>query len=162
MISIIVAVAQNMAIGKDNKLLWHISDDLKRFKQLTSGHVVVMGRNTFLSLPIRPLPHRTNVVITDKPDESFPGCIMVHSIEEAVAHCPPETESFIMGGAAVYRQFMPIADKLYITRLDKPFDGDTFFPEISPLHWKITEQSEWFGQPNEEFNYRFEIYEKLR
>jgi dihydrofolate reductase len=140
MISIIVAVAENLAIGKDNRLLWHISDDLKRFKQLTSGHTVIMGRNTWLSLPKRPLPNRTNIVITDNPDECFEGCEMVDSIEAAIAKCPPDEESFVMGGASIYRQFMPLADKLYITRVKKAFDGDTFFPEIDPENWKMTNQ----------------------
>jgi dihydrofolate reductase len=161
MISIIVAVAQNMAIGKDNKLLWHISDDLKRFKQLTSGQVVVMGRNTFLSLPKRPLPNRKNVVITDNPGECFEGCIMVNSIEAALSHCHQNEECFIMGGASIYRQFMPLADKLYITRVNKAFEGDTFFPQINSLKWKIKEQSEWFKHPDGELSFRFEIYEKV-
>lgn len=158
MISIIVAVAENMAIGKDNQLLWHISEDLKRFKKLTSGHTVVMGRNTWLSLPLRPLPHRTNIVITDNPTECLEGCLMVNSIEAALANCPVDEESFVMGGASIYRQFMPIADKLYITRVDKPFEGDTFFPEIDPQVWKLVEQSEWFDMADNSFRYRFENY----
>lgn len=160
MISIIVAVAENMAIGKDNQLLWHISEDLKRFKKLTSGHTVVMGRNTWLSLPVRPLPHRTNIVITDNPTECLEGCLMVNSIEAAIAKCPEEEESFVMGGASIYRQFMPIADKLYITRVDKPFEGDTFFPEIDPQVWKLVEQSEWYDMASNSFRYRFENYER--
>jgi len=156
MISIIVAIAKNLAIGKDNQLLWHISEDLKRFKKLTSGHTVIMGRNTWLSLPIRPLPNRTNIVITDNPTECFEGCVMVNSIEAALAKCPPDEECFVMGGASIYRQMMPLADKLYITQVDKPFEGDTFFPEIDPKVWEISEQSEWFDMPDWSFRYRFE------
>lgn len=160
MISIIVAIAKNLAIGKDNQLLWHISEDLKRFKQLTSGHAVIMGRNTWLSLPIRPLPNRTNIVITDNPTEFFEGCVMVNSIEAALEKSPPNEECFVMGGASIYRQFMPLADKLYITQVDKPFEGDTFFPEIDPNFWEITEQSEWFEMPDRSFRYRFENYKR--
>ncbi|MBE0640120.1 MAG: dihydrofolate reductase [Bacteroidales bacterium] len=161
MISIIVAVAENMAIGKDNQLLWHISEDLKRFKILTSGHTVVMGRNTWLSLPKRPLPHRINIVITDNPTECFEGCLMVNSIEAAIAKCPKDEESFVMGGASIYRQFMPLADRLYVTRVDQPFEGDTFFPEIKPEDWKILEQSTWFDIPDGSFRYRFENYSRI-
>ncbi len=161
MISIIVAFASNMAIGKDNRLLWHISDDLKRFKQLTSGHTVIMGRNTWLSLPKRPLPHRTNIVITDNPTECFEGCVMVNSIEAALARCNPADESFVMGGASIYRQMMPLAHKLYITRVDKPFEGDTFFPEINPTEWELNGHSEWFEMPDRSFSYRFENYCRL-
>ncbi len=160
MISIIVAVAENLAIGRDNQLLWHIPDDLKRFKRLTSGHTVVMGRNTWLSLPKRPLPNRTNVVITDNPGECFEGCIMVNSIEAALAHCPENEECFIMGGASIYRQFMPLADKLYITRVNKAFEGDTFFPEINPDEWNLTDQSEWIEMEDNSFSYRYELYDR--
>ena len=135
MLSIIVAIAKNHAIGKDNQLLWHISEDLKRFKRITAGHKVIMGRNTLLSLPKWPLPKRTNIVITDNPEETFEGCDMVYSIEEAAGKCAPAEECFVMGGASVYRQFMPLADKLYITRVNKDFEGDTFFPEIDFSQW---------------------------
>ena len=104
MLSIIVAIAENYAIGKDNQLLWHISDDLKRFKRLTSGHTVIMGRNTWLSLPRRPLPNRNNIVITDNPQDCFENCNMVDSIDAALAECQPGEECFIMGGASIYRQ----------------------------------------------------------
>jgi dihydrofolate reductase len=135
MISIIVAIAKNHAIGKDNNLLWHIPEDLKRFKRLTLGHKVIMGRRTYLSLPYRPLKDRVNIVITDIPGESFEGCVMVYSIEEAIKLCKPDEESFIIGGAMVYKQFMEHADKLYITRVHKDFEADTFFPRIEPEIW---------------------------
>ncbi len=160
MISIIVAIAKNHAIGKDNQLLWHISEDLKRFKRLTSGHKIIMGRNTLLSLPKWPLPKRTNIVITDKPDESFEGCEMVFSIEEAANKCGKDEESFIIGGASIYNQFMPLADKLYITRVDKDFEADTFFPEIDTNEWNLIEKSESFATADGSFNYTFETYEK--
>lgn len=162
MISIIVAIAENFAIGLDNKLLWHIPDDLKRFKKLTSGHKIIMGRNTLLSLPKWPLPNRESIVITDKPDETFDGCTMVHSIGEAAALCPKDEECFIIGGASIYRQFMPLADRLCITRVHKPFEADTFFPEIADNEWKLVEKSETFEMEDKSFSYCFENYERIR
>ena len=158
MISIIVAIAENGAIGKDNQLLWHISDDLKRFKKITAGHKIIMGRNTLLSLPKWPLPNRTNIVITDNKAEQFAGCEMVFSIEEAVSKCGKEEECFIIGGASIYRQFLPLADKLYITRVYKDFDADTFFPEISENEWNLTEKSETCEMEDGSFSYTFETY----
>jgi dihydrofolate reductase len=157
-ISIIVAVAENHAIGKDNELLWHISDDLKRFKKITSGHPVIMGRNTFLSLPLRPLPGRTNIVITDNKAEQFDGCIMAFSIEDALAKCPLGEECFIIGGGSVYRQFLPLADKLYITRVKRSYEADTFFPEIDEKEWKLIEQEDHVDAQNNSLPYSFETY----
>ncbi len=139
-ISIIVAVADNNGIGKGNDLLTHISNDLKRFKKITSGHPVVMGRNTWDSLPFKPLPKRKNVVLTSREGSVFEGALTVHSIEEALAACPENEESFIMGGAQVYKQFLPIADKLYLTRIYKDLEADTFFPEIDLNEWEVIEE----------------------
>jgi dihydrofolate reductase len=160
MISIIAAIAKNRAIGKDNQLLCHISEDLKRFKRLTSGHKVIMGSNTLLSLPRHPLPNRTNIVITKQKDKNFDGCLMVHSIAEAAALCSAEEECFVMGGASIYQQFMPLAEKLYITKMDKDFDGDTFFPTIDPEVWKLTEESEPVKMDDGSFSYRFQTWQR--
>jgi len=111
-ISIIVAIAENQAIGKDNKLLWHIPDDLKRFKRLTTGHTLIMGRNTFLSLPNGPLPNRRHIVITDVADETFDGCEMARSMDDAIAMTRSSEECFVIGGGMVYAQFLPLAGKL--------------------------------------------------
>ncbi|HDO26812.1 MAG TPA: dihydrofolate reductase, partial [Bacteroidetes bacterium] len=116
-ISIIVAIASNNAIGKNNDLLWHISKDLQRFKKLTDGHFIVMGKKTYFSLPKRPLPNRTNMVITDVPGEQIDGCLMAWSIEDAIEKMDPEKENFIIGGGSIYRQFLPYANKLYLTRV---------------------------------------------
>lgn len=142
MISIIVAIAQNQAIGKNNDLLWHLSDDLKHFKQLTSGKAVVMGKRTFYSLPRRPLPNRRNIVITDVADEQIEGCEMAYSIADAVKLCHPDDENFIIGGGSVYAQFMPLADTLYITWVFKDFEADTFYPSIDDAIWQVVDQSE--------------------
>jgi len=159
-ISIIVAIARNYAIGKDNQLLWHISDDLKRFKRITSGHQIIMGRNTYLSLPVRPLPNRTSIVITDDVNEKFEGCITVYSIDEALQYCKGDEESFIIGGGMVYKQFLPYANKLYLTIVDKDFKADTFFPEINFNEWKLIEKEDNAPDKQNNFSYSFVTYAK--
>jgi dihydrofolate reductase len=159
-ISIIVAIAENNAIGKDNQLLWHLSDDLKRFKRLTTGHAVIMGRNTFLSLPKGALPNRRNIVITDQPEESFEGCEMAHSIEEALELAGDSDECFVMGGGMVYRQLLPVAGRIYLTKVHQSFDADTFFPEINFAEWTEME-SEFVGAGGKnEFPHTFVIYNR--
>ncbi len=157
-ISIIVAVAENYAIGKDNDLLWHISEDLKHFKKITMGHKLIMGRNTYLSLPVRPLPKRTSIVITDDPSEKFEGCIMANSIPEAMEHCRENEECFVIGGGSIYRQFMPLADKLYITRVKRSFEADTFFPEIDENTWELISQEDHVDEENNSLPFSFQIY----
>ena len=137
MISMIVAVAENGVIGSGNQMPWHISEDLKRFKAITTGHPVVMGRKTFESLG-RPLPNRTNVVITRDPAYVAEGAVVVGSLEAAIAMFPVAEEVFIIGGGEIYRQAMPLADRLYITRIGEAFEGDTLFPDIDETLWRIT------------------------
>lgn len=161
MISIIVAIAENLAIGKDNDLLWHIPADLKRFKSITSGHPVIMGKRTFYSLPRRPLPNRRNVVITDIPGEMIDGCEMAYSIDDALFKCNPLEENFIIGGASVYRQFLPHANRLYLTRVHKAFEGDVFFPEIDFTQWKLTSTETFPPDGQNEFSYSNEIYDRI-
>lgn len=128
MISIIAAVARNRAIGYQNKLIYWLPDDLKRFKQLTTGHTIVMGRNTFLSLPKGALPNRRNIVLSTT-QSSFPGCDVYTSLEEALNHCRPDEDIYIIGGASVYAQAMPFANRLCLTEIDDtPAEADTFFP----------------------------------
>ena len=134
-ISIIVAIAQNFAIGKNNDLLFHLPNDLKRFKEITTGHPVIMGRNTLLSLPKGALPNRRNIVISDIPGEKFERCEMVTSIEAAAAAVKDEQEAFIIGGGMIYRQFFPLAGKLYLTLVHRDFDADVYFPEIDYSEW---------------------------
>jgi dihydrofolate reductase len=160
MISIIAAVSDDWGIGKDNELLWHISEDLKRFKRLTTGKTVIMGRNTWYSLPKRPLPGRKNIVITDVPDEVIDGCETVYSIEEAHSVCSKDEEAFVIGGGSIYRQFMPIADRLYISHIHKKAPADIYFPEIDQNIWKVIEREEFIGDGEEGIPYTYTIYER--
>ena len=161
MISIIVAIAENMAIGKNNDLLWHIPADLKRFKIITSGHPVIMGKRTWESLHRRPLPNRRTIVITDLQGEVIDDCEMAYSITEAMEKCNPEEENFIIGGASVYRQFLPLANRLYLTFVRKSFEADVFFPEIDFSQWTLVSKEEF--QPDEvnDFAYSNETYDRI-
>jgi dihydrofolate reductase len=162
MFSIIVAIAKNNAIGKDNKLLWHISEDMKWFKKLTTGHTIIMGKRTFESLPIKPLPNRRNIVITDDPADHFVGCDMATSIVDATKLCNPLEENFIIGGASVYTQFLPLSDRIYLTRVYKEFEGDVFFPEFSSSEWKLISEDERPAGEANDFSYSFQILERIR
>jgi dihydrofolate reductase len=161
-ISNIVAVAGNNGIGKDNKLLCHIPGDLKRFRRITGGHTVIMGKNTFLSLPGGALPNRRNIVITDNRSERFPGCEMVYSVEEAIEHGDDDKENFVIGGASVYRQFLPLADTLYLTRVDKVFEADTFFPEISGDEWEEISREVPESDSMNDFTYAYLILKRKK
>ncbi len=153
-ISIIVAIAQNFAIGKNNELLFHLPNDLKRFKQITTGHPVIMGRNTLLSLPKGALPNRRNIVITDIPEEQFDRCEMVYSINEAAEAVKNEEEAFIIGGGMIYRQFFSLAGKLYLTLVHRDFDADVYFPEIDFSEWEETFREDHYDEKNG-FNYSY-------
>ncbi len=147
-IAIIVAIAQNFAIGKNNDLLFHLSNDLKRFKKITSGHAVIMGKRTLFSLPNGPLPNRRNIIITDIPGETFAGCETVYSINEAVEAVANEVEAFVIGGGMIYRQFYPIAGRLYLTMAHKDFEADTFFPEVNFDEWNVASREDLFDEKN--------------
>lgn len=147
-ISIIVAIAENFAIGKNNDLLFHLPNDLKRFKEITTGHSLIMGRNTLLSLPRWPLPNRRHIVITDKKEDNFAGCETVFSINDAIEKVKCEAESFVIGGGMVYRQFFPMACKLYLTLVHQSFEADVFFPEIDFSEWNEISREDFFDQKN--------------
>ena len=139
MISIIVAVSDNDVIGGDNALLWNIKEDMQRFRRITTGHTVIMGRKTFESIG-RPLPNRTNVVIT-RSDVRFKGCETYKSLEEAIQiHTKDNKEVFIIGGAEIYKQTLPIADKLYLTQVHSKYKGDARFPKIKYKEWRELEK----------------------
>lgn len=159
MISIIVAVAENYAIGKKGDLLCHMPADLKHFKQITSGHTVMMGERTFLSLPKHPLPNRRNIVLTDVKGKTFEGAETVYSLDEMVAKVNPDEEAFVIGGGMVYRQMMERADKLYITHIHHSWeDADTFFPEIKDSEWKLLNAEKHFADENNPYDYTFSEY----
>jgi dihydrofolate reductase len=160
-ISIIVAIGKNYEIGKQNQLLWHLSDDLKHFKQITSGKPVIMGQNTWFSLPRRPLPQRRNIVLTYDKKEFFEGAEAMFSIDKVMNTISFEDEVFVIGGAMVYKQFMPLASKLYITHVDSAFDADTWFPVISPKEWKLSEKSEQFKDEVSGLSYCFAEYQRI-
>ena len=159
MISIIVAVAENYAIGKKGDLLCHMPADLKHFKTITSGHTVMMGERTFLSLPKHPLPNRRNIVLTDVKGKTFEGAETVYSLDEMVAQVNPDEEAFVIGGGMVYRQMMELADKLYITHIHHSWpDADTFFPEIDPKVWKQLSAERHSADENNPYDYTFAEY----
>ena len=159
MISIIVAVAENYAIGKKGDLLCHMPADLKHFKTITSGHTVMMGERTFLSLPKHPLPNRRNIVLTDVKGKTFDGAETVYSLDEMVAQVNPDEEAFVIGGGMVYRQMMERADKLYITHIHHSWpDADTFFPEIDPAIWKQISSELHSADENNPYDYTFAEY----
>ncbi|HVW96950.1 MAG TPA: dihydrofolate reductase [Mucilaginibacter sp.] len=158
-VSAVVAIAENRAIGKDNKLLWHLPNDLKHFKTITSGHTIIMGRKTFDSVG-RPLPNRRNIVITRR-DITIDGAEVVNSLDAAVALCKNEQEVFIVGGAEIYNMAMPVTDRIYLTVVHQEFDGDAFFPEISPDEWKETEREDHAPDEKNPIPYSFITYERF-
>ncbi len=160
MISIIVAVAENGIIGDKNTLLWHISEDLRRFKALTTGHPVVMGRKTFESLG-RPLPNRRNVVIS-RQELAIDGCEVVHSLDEALALFPSDEEVFIIGGAQIYAEALPIADRFYLTRVGHTYEGDTRFPDWDAADWRLVDSESYPCGAEYPHPFSFETYEQLR
>lgn len=159
MISIIVAVSDDLGIGRNNDLLWDIPQDMKRFKKLTTGNTVIMGKRTWESLPKRPLPNRRNIVISDRPGEIIDGAVMAYSIDDAVSKCNEGEEAFIIGGGSIYRQFMPVADRLYITHVHSRTPADVYFPEIDNKVWEAIEK-EAFPATESAPAYTYIIYER--
>lgn len=159
MISIIVAIAENGVIGGDNKLLWHISSDLKRFKALTTGNTIVMGRKTYESIG-RPLPNRKNIVISRNRELTIEGCEVIHSLEELITNHDKGEELFIIGGGEIYRSALQYADKLYITEVLKSYDGDTSFPEINFEEWSTESVESHKASEKDSADYKFINYIK--
>ncbi|MFA6227333.1 MAG: dihydrofolate reductase [Candidatus Paceibacterota bacterium] len=163
MISIIVAIAKNGVIGKGDDLPWKLSDDLKHFAKVTKGHTVIMGRKTYESIVKRlghALPNRRNIVVTSQVDFKAPSCMVVRSVKEALSKLPLEDEAFVTGGGEIYRQFLPLANKLYITEVDVECDGDVFFPPYSKDGWKLI--SSEHHNKDEKNSYDFTFLELVR
>ena len=159
MITLIAAAAENNALGKDNQLLWHLPEDFKRFKQITSGHYIIMGRKTFESFP-KPLPNRTHVIITRQKDYLAEGCIIAHSLEEAIAISPKNEEVFVIGGAEIYTQSIDSADKIELTRVQTSLDADAYFPSIDLTQWKLVFEELHYKDEKHDYDYTFETYLK--
>lgn len=160
MLTIIVAASENNIIGKDNDLLWHLPVDFKRFKQLTTGHPIIMGRKTFDSLP-GILPKRPHIIISRKNDLFIEKCTVVSSLENAVAVAyKNDTQPFIIGGGEIYKEALKIADKIEITRVHTTIEGDTFFPEIDPEIWQL--EFEEFHEKDEKHKYDFSFLTYVR
>ena len=159
MISIIVAIAQNGTIGDKNALLWHIKEDMRFFRTTTSGHPVIMGRKTFESLGSKPLPKRKNIVIT-RSDVEFEGAFVAHSLEEAIAMVDDDAEVFIMGGAQIYAQALDIADRMYITRVERDYEGDTSFPEVDYSKWKLVAEERYERGEDYDSPFSFLTYDR--
>ncbi len=163
-ISMIAAVGKNRVIGKDNDLIWHLPDDMAYFMKTTTGHIVIMGRKNFESIPdkYRPLPNRTNIIITRQDDYVAPGTEIVHSIEEALesARNADQEEVFIIGGGEIYSLGLPYSDLLYLTEIDESFDGDAFFPEVDFSEWDEISRIHHPKDDRHKYSFDFVIYRR--
>ena len=159
MVTIIAAIANNNALGKDNDLIWHLPADLKRFKRVTTGHYILMGRNTFESIG-KPLPNRTSVIITRNDNYFKDGCLVANSLEQAVELSKEEEEVFIIGGAQIYNYALEnnLADKLDITVVHEDFEADVFFPEIDTTVWKEVSREDFKADEKNKYDYSFVSY----
>lgn len=160
-LSLIVAVARNGAIGKGNDLLWHISEDLKRFKAITSGHTIVMGRKTYESFPKRPLPNRFHIVLSRTAHWEHPQVKTVRTVEEVLGALPARQESFVVGGGEVFGLLLPFCSKAYLTEVDADFEADTFFPRLDASQWEMTEQGSWQTDSETGLRYRYVTYKRI-
>jgi dihydrofolate reductase len=157
MIIMIAAASENNALGKNNELVWHLPNDFKRFKNLTSGHHIIMGRKTFESFP-KPLPNRTHIVISRQENYNPEGCIVVNSMEEAIAVCPSDKPTYIIGGGEIYNLGIPFSDKIELTRVHHAFEADAFFPEINPKDWEIILSEHQPKDDKHRFDYTYQTY----
>lgn len=161
-VSAIVAVAENGVIGKDNDIPWRLSSDMKYFKRTTINHHVITGRNNFLSIG-RPLPKRTNVIITRNLFYAVENCLIAHSVEDAlqIALDNGEEEAFIIGGAKIYELSLPYWDKLYLTKVHAKVEGDVLFPELNMEEWKLISSEDHSADEKNEFDYTFQVFERI-
>lgn len=164
-VTLIAAVARNRVIGRSNRLPWRLPEDLRRFKALTLGRPVVMGRKTFESIRDAiggPLPGRRNIVVTRNADYTAPGCVIVGSLEAALAAARDGDEVFVIGGEQLYREALPIADRLQFTEIDADFEGDAWFPELAPGEWRVTSREPHAPGPDFAHPFAFVVYERIR
>ena len=156
-LALICAMAENRTIGKDNSLPWHLSEDLKYFRKVTTGHCIIMGRKTFQSFP-KPLPNRVHLVITRNKDYHPEGAIIVHSMAEALEVAKNDNQAFIIGGGEIYKIGMEIADKIELTRVNGSFEADTFFPEISSENWKLASEEFHLKDEKHKFDFSYQTF----
>ncbi len=165
-VSAIAALARNRVIGKDNDLPWRLPDDMKFFMETTKGHHVIMGRKNYDSLhpKFKPLPHRTNIVITRQENFDAPGCIVLHAVEPGleIARKNAETECFIIGGAEIYKLAMPFTTRLYLTEIDAVVEGDTLFPEVNPSQWKEVSRVHHTADQRHAYAFDIVVYDRIR
>lgn len=160
MLTIIAAASENGVLGKDGGIPWHLPDDFKRFKELTSGHHIIMGRKTFESFP-KPLPNRTHVILTKQKDYIAPdGCVVVNNVLDAINRCPIGEESFIIGGGEIYHKFIQLADKIDLTIVHGEFEGDAFFPKLNKLIWDVETKIHHPIDEKHKYSFTHTIYEK--
>jgi len=160
-LTMIAALAENGVIGKDNQLIWRFPNDLKRFKKLTLGHHVLMGRKTFESVN-RPLPGRTNVVITRQKDYQAPGCIVVHTLEAALRKAENDPQPFVIGGAKIYELALPYADSMELTHIHHSYEGDTYFPEWDPKAWELVAREAHSADEKHPHAFEYRTYQKVK
>ena len=160
MITIIAAAAENDALGKDGNIPWHLPDDFKRFKKLTTGHHIIMGRKTWESFP-KPLPNRTHVVITRNKNYKANNAIVVNSLEDALTYCQEEDHTFIIGGGEIYKLGMPYATHIELTRVHNEYEADAFFPKINTDHWKLTKSTFHDIDNSHKSSFTFETWKKI-
>ena len=159
-IILIAAACENNVLGKDNQLIWHISEDLKRFKRLTEGHSIIMGRKTFESMP-RALPKRKNIILTRNENYEAENALVAHSIVEALKLTGDDTSPFIIGGGEIYSLLLPFADSIELTRVHIMFGGDAFFPDIKKTEWKLVATEKHHSDNDQTFTYSYLTYKKI-
>jgi dihydrofolate reductase len=159
MVTIIAAVGRNKALGKNNDLIWHLPADLKRFKEITRGHHVIMGRKTYESLG-KPLPNRTNIIVSRNPGFKAEGCVVVGSLDEALREAESDPNPYILGGAQIYEQALQVADRMDLTLVHEDFEADAFFPDFSEDHWEETGRQDFEKDEKNPYDYSFVQYKK--
>jgi dihydrofolate reductase len=160
MIIMIAAVAENLALGKNNELVWHLPDDFKRFKQLTTNHYIIMGRKTFESFP-KPLPNRTHVIITRQQDYTAEGCLVAANLADALAMIPKDENVFVIGGGEIYALALPFTDVIELTKVHARFEADTFFPEIDSKQWNLVSEEYHPKDEKHLYDFTYETYHRV-
>jgi dihydrofolate reductase len=155
----IAAIGRNNELGKDNDLLWHLPDDFKRFKKMTTGHYIIMGRKTFESFP-KPLPNRTHVVITRQENYPSQDCIVVKNLDEAINTVKHQKVAFVIGGGEIYKQFMPLVDELELTEVEGEFEADTYFPDVDENLWDLIKEEHHPKDDKHKFAFTYKTYQR--